>query len=908
MVAALHLGLGLLHFAFMILAAHTTQESRFEERYKDVTATPATPSMCDARTINHITHTLPQLCLARSWQNASLHLTDSPAPLTPTPSEYTHARAEDPGDPTSVIFASATNSSIDVDATASTSIGMLAVPEAETLATDKATAAEQDVHATASEVAPGIVHEGDTMGSSYMSFEDWKEKMLRQTGQDPQALRSRKVVGIQGERRIPPQVGDYGLGEEDEISLDFGDYLDQAGRSSHQANEGTWSDDMGDALLYEGDKAPLHRSKDAGKTCKERFSYSSFDAGATILKTGRSTKNAKAILIENKDSYMLLECGADSKYVIVELSDDILIDTVVLANFEFFSSMIRRFRVSVSDRYPVKMDKWRDIGTYEARNSRDIQAFLVENPQIWAKYVRIEFLTHYGNEYYCPVSLLRIHGSRILDSLKDMEDGRGEEISIGEEETEIGEDPNDVATPKVEPSHANPRSVSPVPELDYSPWIFSPLVLVNGICQSTPTQADNLSRTDHRSKAHHNSPPSTEVNNDLNGDTTEALGGKSQSTLENLDHGPNSKTSASVVADTAPGLDATKTLEPKTASSTSNSTRPPDSVSPTTKASASTSSSQKPRGSATGGASAAAPTVQEGFFHAITKRLHHAETNLTLTMQYLEDHSKFVQDSLEKAEQMQLAKVTAFLHSLNQTVLAELREMRDQYDQIWQSTVIALETQKDQSDRDIVALSSRLNLLADEVVFQKRMAIVQAVLLLCCLFLVIFSRGVPIPYLAPLLDQAGTNMPGALPSHDHLRPRPLFTTKSRPDDGHHAQGDGWPLDPRLVRPQSISTLKGRPRSIETNVEDDPSMPPNGSDAGSSSVIFGPSCPTPPFKPSREISDSNSSATSLPISASESDGGVVRRSAYHAHSNQSRKPLPALPEHPSPDRLSPGEET
>ncbi|KAL6850909.1 hypothetical protein ACO1O0_008035 [Amphichorda felina] len=185
-----------------------------------------------------------------------------------------------------------------------------------------------------------------------MSFEDWKEMMLRRTGQDPQDLRSRKVTNAQGHERIPPDMGHFGLGEEDEISLDFNDYLEKPDTdrtlSSTALEDRDFKDQEGDAMVHEGDRRSLHHSKDAGKTCKERFSYSSFDAGATVLKTGRGTKNAKAILVENKDSYMLLECAVDSKYVIVELSDDILIDTVVLANFEFFSSMIRQFRRSIS--------------------------------------------------------------------------------------------------------------------------------------------------------------------------------------------------------------------------------------------------------------------------------------------------------------------------------------------------------------------------------------------------------------------------------------------------------------------------------------------------------------------------------------------------------------------------------
>ena len=76
-------------------------------------------------------------------------------------------------------------------------------------------------------------------------------------------------------------------------------------------------------------------------------------------------------------------------------------------------------------------------------------------------------------------------------------------------------------------------------------------------------------------------------------------------------------------------------------------------------------------------------------------------------------------------------------------MLAELRQFGKQYDQIWQSTVFELESQRDLLSRETIALSSRLTLLADELVFQKRMAIVQSVLLLLCMGLVLFSRFLP---------------------------------------------------------------------------------------------------------------------------------------------------------------------
>ena len=277
------------------------------------------------------------------------------------------------------------------------------------------------------------------------------------------------------------------------------------------------------------------RSSSAGKTCKERFNYASFDCGATVLKTNAEAKNPAAVLVEHKDSYMLNECAAKAtKFLVVEMCADILVDTVVLANYEFFSSIFRRVRVGVSDRYPPvrrgrvvgadadgdgegdgdsddddnedgdgngstdgngdgvsgegaedsdagsavdkrtrakklkvkkkkgkkkskkkkerdadEVDGWRILGTFEARNVRGIQAFAIENPLVWARYVRIEFLEHYGSEFYCPVSLLRVHGTTMMEEFRhQQEEGEGEgdgEVEVeGEGEESSVEDEGEV--------------------------------------------------------------------------------------------------------------------------------------------------------------------------------------------------------------------------------------------------------------------------------------------------------------------------------------------------------------------------------------------------------------------------------------------------------------------------------
>ena len=38
---------------------------------------------------------------------------------------------------------------------------------------------------------------------------------------------------------------------------------------------------------------------------------------------------------------------------------------------------------------------------------------------IWAKYLRIEFLTHYGTEYYCPFSQIKVFGTTMMEEVQE---------------------------------------------------------------------------------------------------------------------------------------------------------------------------------------------------------------------------------------------------------------------------------------------------------------------------------------------------------------------------------------------------------------------------------------------------------------------------------------------------------
>jgi Sad1 / UNC-like C-terminal len=62
------------------------------------------------------------------------------------------------------------------------------------------------------------------------------------------------------------------------------------------------------------------------------------------------------------------------RFVVVELCEDLRIDTAQLANFEFFSGMFKEFTVSVAKKYAAtEAEGWRAVGTYVGKNVRDVQ-------------------------------------------------------------------------------------------------------------------------------------------------------------------------------------------------------------------------------------------------------------------------------------------------------------------------------------------------------------------------------------------------------------------------------------------------------------------------------------------------------------------------------------------------------
>ncbi|MGH0178714.1 UNVERIFIED_CONTAM: hypothetical protein FKN15_077557 [Acipenser sinensis] len=188
------------------------------------------------------------------------------------------------------------------------------------------------------------------------------------------------------------------------------------------------------------------------KVQKNFNNYASVECGAKILAANTEAKSTSAILMENMDLYMLNPCSTKIWFVIelcepiqvkqldvanfelfsstpkdflvsisdrfvIELCEPIQVKQLDIANFELFSSTPKDFLVSISDRYPT--NKWVKLGTFHGRDERTVQTFPLDE-QLYAKYVKVELLSHFGSEHFCPLSLIRVFGTSMVEEYEEI--------------------------------------------------------------------------------------------------------------------------------------------------------------------------------------------------------------------------------------------------------------------------------------------------------------------------------------------------------------------------------------------------------------------------------------------------------------------------------------------------------
>ncbi|KAF4609112.1 hypothetical protein EYR40_001465 [Pleurotus pulmonarius] len=582
-----------------------------------------------------------------------------------------------------------------------------------------------------------------------LSFEEWKAKQAE--------LQARES----GNARIEGRNESGGYNSEDTHSGGSNNETDGV-HASPASNYQDW--DAG----YVEEQSPHFRVP-----LTDRFNYASLDCSARIHLTHRSAKSASSILSSKRDKYMLSPCREGKQFVIVELCEDIRIDTVQMANYEFFSGVFKDFEVSVAKTY--NSDSWVDAGMYRAKNIRGVQSFHPPRSlRDFYRFIRIDFHSHYGNEYYCPISLLRVYGLTHLEQWKwDMweAESKAKKASPSDRAVEVVAIPKQVqyAEPVVAivsekqsaTEIASGVSTDALPTSSIASDTILPSMPVNEapsnslsfesnstgtpVTQSTPatnTHENNDHQDTDAPLPHHSTDTYVSSHSITQAATVTPT---SDASSQDDDQPPVKKTESSSLSSSTTTPLATPILPPKdssvnvtssvvqtttSATSWSTTTSVFTLVKPTVQSSSTVSVQQAPPPppppppSPPHGSPFAAGNG-ESIYRVIMNRLMALETNHTLYARYVED---------------QVGGISEVLKRLSEEV-GRLDGIGKGQAQMFSRTVKEWEKYRNRADNQYVELMHRVNYLADEVMLEKRLGIAQLCLLLAVLVFMGLTRG-----------------------------------------------------------------------------------------------------------------------------------------------------------------------
>ncbi|KAL0927792.1 hypothetical protein M5K25_002002 [Dendrobium thyrsiflorum] len=204
----------------------------------------------------------------------------------------------------------------------------------------------------------------------------------------------------------------------------------------------------------------FHRVEPSGK----EYNYAAATKGAKVLAFNKEAKGASNILDKDADRYLRNPCSAEEKYVVIELSEETLVDSLEIANFEHYSSNLKDFELSSSLVYPT--DNWVKLGNFTAQNVKHTQRFVLPEPK-WARYLKFNLLSHYGSEFYCTLSVVQVYGVDAVERM--LEDWIGVENKKLEPE-----EPNVEKISIQEASDGDDMHSEPLTEIDYESKNESP--------------------------------------------------------------------------------------------------------------------------------------------------------------------------------------------------------------------------------------------------------------------------------------------------------------------------------------------------------------------------------------------------------------------------------------------------
>ncbi|KAJ0256331.1 SUN domain-containing protein [Hirschfeldia incana] len=215
----------------------------------------------------------------------------------------------------------------------------------------------------------------------------------------------------------------------------------------------------------------IHRLEPGGK----EYNYAAASKGAKVLSFNKEANGATSIISPDSDKYLRNPCSTEDKFVVIELSEETLVNTIKIANLEYYSSNLKEFEILGTLVYPT--DKWVHLGNFTALNTKNDQNFTLVDPQ-WVRYLKMVFLGHYGSEFYCTLSSLELYGvdavERMLEDLISIQDKnivRPQEEDMDSSESKQKEKEHETlpesVVVKAEVSNERKKLLDPVEELKH---------------------------------------------------------------------------------------------------------------------------------------------------------------------------------------------------------------------------------------------------------------------------------------------------------------------------------------------------------------------------------------------------------------------------------------------------------
>ncbi|KAJ2772200.1 hypothetical protein IWQ57_001869, partial [Coemansia nantahalensis] len=127
-------------------------------------------------------------------------------------------------------------------------------------------------------------------------------------------------------------------------------------------------------------------------------------------------------------------------------------------------------------------------------------------------------------------------------------------------------------------------------------------------------------------------------------------------------------------------------------------------------------------------------------FKTIMRRLARVERNVTLAYRYLEEQHLVFGLVLQQVEMNSLETMQLAIDQLNRTTAKQMQSLTALSEEVWRAILYDLEEYQQKTESEMADMAARLEFLAEEVLFEKRMNVAQLVLLLTIVAMIAVNK------------------------------------------------------------------------------------------------------------------------------------------------------------------------